>query len=104
MMKKILLMGAMLPTIFLAGCGDGWEIKTYESFPYGNMRTAGHGVEYVREHMMPKKGTKIKVVAPENKPLVKPDVKSEPVVVKDKNVLDSVLNSGEKFFRDLQRK
>ena len=24
--------------------------------------------------------------------------------LKDKNVLDSVLNSGEKFFRDLQRK
>ncbi len=109
-MRKFLLMGAILPAMFLTGCGDGWEMKTYDGFPYDDVRTAGHGVEYVRAHMMPRKGTKIKVVEQKNKPLIAPKTKPAlvtevaPVETKDKNVLDSVLNSGEKFFRDLQRK
>jgi len=91
-MKKFFLIGVMLSALFLTGCGEGWETKIYDGFPYGNVRTAGYGVEYVREHLMPKKGTKIEI--------------EKPAPVKEENKMDAgkVLSSGEKFFRDLQRK
>lgn len=40
----------------LSACGEGWEPKRYEGFPYMNERTAGPGVEYVRARMLPEKG------------------------------------------------
>ena len=44
----------------LMGCGDGWEVvRTTDVFPYGNQRTAGSGVMYVRAKMMPKKDLKL---------------------------------------------
>ncbi len=99
-MKKILLMGAVLPAMLLVGCGEGWESKLYNGFPYNNIRTAGHGIEYVRENMMPKKGPKIEAMKKETKMIIK-----EPAAPKkEEAVTDNVLNSGEKFFRDLQRK
>lgn len=42
--------------LLLTACGDGWEAhRTTEIFPYGNARTAGSGVVYVRAKMMPEK-------------------------------------------------
>lgn len=42
--------------LLLTGCGDGWEVqRTSEIFPYGNQRTAGSGVMYVRAKMLPEK-------------------------------------------------
>lgn len=42
--------------LLLTACGDGWEAqRTTEVFPYGNQRTAGSGVVYVRAKMMPEK-------------------------------------------------
>lgn len=44
----------------LSGCGDGWEAHlTKTEFPYGNQRTAGSGVVYVRANMMPQKELKV---------------------------------------------
>ncbi len=63
-MKKLLLLGAALPALALAGCGEGWEMKRYDGFPYNNMRTAGSGVEYVRANLMPKRGTVIDIMEP----------------------------------------
>ncbi|MBN8522077.1 MAG: hypothetical protein J0L77_09310 [Alphaproteobacteria bacterium] len=40
----------------LTGCGEGWEAKRYEGFPYMNERTAGPGIEYVRARLLPEKG------------------------------------------------
>ena len=45
-----------LSAIGLAGCGDGYEAVPYYGIPYVEERTAGHGVQYVRAHMLPVKG------------------------------------------------
>jgi len=38
----------------LAGCGEGWEmIRVDNVVPYGNSRTAGTGVAYVRAKLLP---------------------------------------------------
>ncbi|MCB9990961.1 MAG: hypothetical protein H6867_06230 [Rhodospirillales bacterium] len=101
-MRKILVLGMAMPALFLAGCGEGWESKLYNGFPYGNIRTAGHGVEYVRANMMPEKGPVIKAVEPEHKKIVAPE--PPPIVKEEKSDTDKLINSGEKFFRDMQRK
>lgn len=49
---KYLVLAAPLA---LAACGDGWEMTRTEQFPYGNQRTAGTGVAYVRAKLLPKK-------------------------------------------------
>ncbi len=56
-MRKALLRLIMLFAPFmLSACGEGWVAqKTSTYFPYGNQRTAGTGVVYVRAKMMPEK-------------------------------------------------
>ena len=57
----------MVP-LFLAGCGDGWEAqRTTDIVPYGNTRTAGSGVVYVRAKMLPEK----KIVVEQSEPEIK---------------------------------
>ncbi len=92
-MKKFLLLGAAVPVLFLAGCGDGWEMKPYHNTPYDGDRTAGTGVEYVRAHMMPEKGPVIKpaAAAPVAPP---PPAKTE----------EKAMNEAEKIFHDVQKK
>lgn len=44
--------------LILASCGEdsGWEMQlTNTVFPYGNQRTAGSGVMYVRAKLLPEK-------------------------------------------------
>lgn len=42
--------------LLLTACGEGWEAKLVDqSFPYGNDRTAGSGVVYVRAKLLPEK-------------------------------------------------
>lgn len=45
--------------ILLTACVDGWEMVRTTDFPYGNQRTAGTGVAYVRAKMMPEKELKL---------------------------------------------
>ena len=55
--------------LFLAGCGDGWEAqRTTDIVPYGNTRTAGSGVVYVRAKMLPEKEIVVEQSEPEIKP------------------------------------
>jgi len=55
---KILALGVSAASILtLAACGEGYEAVPYSSTPYGDTRTAGKGVEYVRIKMMKEKGT-----------------------------------------------
>jgi hypothetical protein len=100
-MRKFLILGLCAPTLFLAGCGEGWEWKLYDGFPYGGIRTAGHGVEYVRANMMPEKGPVIKAAEPKNETIIAPP---PPVKEEEGKSVDKLINSGEKFFRDMQRK
>jgi hypothetical protein len=67
---------AVLTPLALSACGEGWEMKlTNTHFPYGNQRTAGSGVMYVRAHMMPEKELKLKPVARDHAPEAIKEVK-----------------------------
>ena len=49
--------------LLLGACGEGYEMQlTNTHFPYGNERTAGSGVIYVRAKMMPEKNLKLQPV------------------------------------------
>ncbi len=74
--------------LLLTACGEGWETKrTDKIYPYGNKRTAGSGVMYVRAQMMPEKELKLEPVkeveAKEEE--VKPVLKAEEIF-EDANV------------------
>jgi hypothetical protein len=100
------LLGTFVPLFMLSACGDGWQIKAYNNTPYHD-RTAGAGVEYVRAHIFKEKGPKtesikykepVKNAVPEKRPL------EENRNNDTRSVVDRMLNSGEKFFRDLHKK
>lgn len=75
--------------LLLTACGDGWEAqRTTEIFPYGNQRTAGSGVVYVRAKMMPEKELVVEAPAPTSTPEPAP----APVL------------SGDKIFNEAQMK
>lgn len=96
-MKKLILLGAVAPMMFLlTACGEGWEMRPYANTPYQD-RTAGNGVEYVRAHMMPSKGPVVKAAEP------KKEAPPPAAKTKEGNV-DGLINSGEKYFRDIIRK
>lgn len=59
----------------LAACDDNWDVKPYYDIPYTYERTAGHGVEWTRAHLMPQKSIR-------NEPLMKAeDAAKTPVKV-----------------------
>jgi hypothetical protein len=61
--KMLRLSTLCLPLLALAACGEGWEAqKTNTHFPYGNQRTAGYGVVYVRVKMLPEKELKVEPI------------------------------------------
>lgn len=83
-LKQIGLMTLTLLPLTLTACGgEGWEMrKTTTTFPYGNQRTAGSGVEFVRASMMPAKGPVLAAPAPTPTPVVimpEPTPAPEPV-------------------------
>ncbi len=60
MKNSILRLVALSTPLLLGACGEGWEAqRTDQVAPYGNYRTAGTGVAYVRAKMLPKKELKI---------------------------------------------
>ena len=67
---------AIFMTPFLLGaCGEGYDqTRTDQWVPYGNTRTAGTGIAYVKAKMMPKKELNLSSV----KETV--DTKSDPVI------------------------
>ncbi len=82
-LKQLGLMTVALLPLALTACGgEGWELrKTNTTFPYGNQRTAGSGVEWVRASMMPAKGPILEAPqpAPAPAPVVMPEPAPEPV-------------------------
>ncbi len=71
-MNKIIRLAILsAPLLSLTACGEGWEAqKTDAAFPYGNQRTAGTGVAYVRAKMLPEK--ELKVESPAKVEVTKP--------------------------------
>lgn len=60
--RVLILLAAPL---LLTACGEdsGWEMQlTNTVFPYGNQRTAGSGVMYVRAKMLPEKTLSLETV------------------------------------------
>lgn len=60
--------------LLLVGC-DGWEaVRTSNVFPYGNQRTAGSAIMYVRAKLAPPQELKIVPVKRDYAPRVSEDL------------------------------
>lgn len=96
-MTKTLLRSALFLSLFaLTACGEGWEKQlTNTVFPYGNQRTAGSGVMYVRAKMLPRKELKIVPAQRDRKPLVRVMPEEQP---------DTEVKDMEPVFRKKQEK
>lgn len=103
--KPILL---VVPVLMLSACGDGWEAVSYSGFPYNNIRTAGHGVAYVRANLLPGRGPVIEAAQEENEMIIelpKAEPMPEPAPEPDKSdEAMGVLNALDKAFNKEQRK
>ena len=99
-LKRFGLMTLTLLPLALTACGgEGWEMrKTTTTFPYGNQRTAGSGVEYVRANMMPAKGPVLE--APKPAVVEPPPPAPEPVVEPE----PEPVNPADPVFNKMQRK
>lgn len=76
--SRIKILAFCAAPLLLAGCGDGWEMQlTNTHFPYGNQRTAGSGVMYVRDNMMPQKDLNLKPVSSPRSPEAVEETKVE---------------------------
>lgn len=75
--KSILRLAVCAAPLLLVGCGDGWEAQRTDTYlPYGNERTAGTGVVYVRAKMLQEKDLKLE---PEMEPVAVEEKPAEPV-------------------------
>src|SRR5690606_11650870 len=88
MRRTVLTLATAAPLFLLAAC-DGYEMRLYDGFPYGNQRTAGHGVEYVLAKMMPKQGPVLEQAAPAPAPVPAPEPEPELPVTKADEVFDT---------------
>ncbi|MFP4098507.1 MAG: hypothetical protein ACLFU1_06945 [Alphaproteobacteria bacterium] len=81
-MSKSLLRLAILSTpLVLTACGEGWEAQRTDSYmPYGNSRTAGTGVAYVRAKLLPQKKLVVEPVMSEVEAQPEPEVEMAEVV------------------------
>ena len=81
--RSLALMTGVVSVLTLSACGEGWVPQKYMGFPYGNERTAGPGVEYVRARLLPEKG-----------PILVPVETPAPQVIKDAEpLLEQKLNA-----------
>ncbi|MBI1301820.1 MAG: hypothetical protein GC137_09220 [Alphaproteobacteria bacterium] len=97
----------ILSTLSLGACGEGWEMqRTEEYLPYGNSRTAGSGVVYVRAKLLPKKELNIEPAQEvvEEKPVFE-EKAPEPEVAEEVRVdeVEPVLDA-EEIFKEAQTK
>ncbi|MCK6418780.1 MAG: hypothetical protein L6Q57_07580 [Alphaproteobacteria bacterium] len=78
-MNRFLALAVMASSLLLTACGDEWEWKlTTSVFPYGNQRTAGSGVIYVRKVMAQEKDLKLEPVTPKAEEKKEEEKKEEP--------------------------
>lgn len=61
--KSLKFVCALSALCVLPGCLEGWQVVyTKDILPYGNSRTAGSGVMYVRGGLMPAKFLNLKTL------------------------------------------
>lgn len=68
--RKYLVLASLAAPLFLAACGEGYEIRAYHGTPYAKNpfeegRTAGSGVEYVRASLMPRRELNVVMEQPD---------------------------------------
>lgn len=93
MSKKPFLLGGLLlaSTLTLSACGEGFVTEDYYGVPYGEERTAHHGVAYVRAKMAPPAGPVVEQKAdimPEQKEVV-PALAGTQVPEEEPEVMDA---------------
>jgi hypothetical protein len=99
--KNSLKLTLCLIPLALTAC-EGWvPVYTSDIFPYGNKRTAGSGVMYVRESMLPAKELKVEVPEEAVKEEVNP-VEAEPEV--EDALEEMVTDEAHDAFMDAQAK
>ena len=60
MRRHLLKFLIVLSPLVLTACGEGWEmVRITDLAPYGNSRTAGSGIAYVRMNLAPPQDLKI---------------------------------------------
>lgn len=96
--KYVLLAAPFL----LTACGEGWEMVRTEQFPYGNQRTAGTGVAYVRAKMLPEK--ELKIESPATAPVVAPPPPMSEPLPKQPDMTPDTGKGMEKVFQKEQSK
>lgn len=98
MPRSFLRLSVLSMPLFLAACGDGFEAQKTQSFtPYGNSRTAGSGVVYVRAQLLPQKELKLE-------PELKVSEPAEAVVTPMPEEKTEPTLNAEKIFKDAQTK
>ncbi len=79
--SKLVCLAVFISPLFLAACGQGWEPVRTDAFPYGNKRTAGTGVAYVRAKMLPQKELKLEPAPAAPAPAPKAETPAPPAAV-----------------------
>lgn len=98
MSRSFLRMSLLTLPLFLGACGEGWEAQKTTSYkPYGNYRTAGSGVVYVRAKLLPKKDLNLE------SELKKPSRNLEPVPAESVEEVTTSLKADE-IFNEAQSK
>jgi hypothetical protein len=100
MSKSLLRLALLFAPLALTACGEGWEVQRVSDYgAYGNNRTAGTGVAYVRAKMLPKKEIVADFVA---EPVME-EIKVEAEVAKPMEEPAPVL-AAEEIFTEAQQK
>lgn len=95
-LNSIIVVFACAGALFLSACGDDYEVVRYTGSPYGNERTAGGGVAFVRAKMMPEKGPVLKGLEIPEELKAGESVEPKPV--------DKFPKEAEELFKRMQKK
>lgn len=103
--KRLGLMTVILLPLALTACGgEGWQMQPTKRLPYGNERTAGSGVEYVRASMMPAKGPVLEPAKPAEAAPPAPPPPPPPAPEPELDEPEEPMVPADKVFNNIQRK
>ena len=87
--------------LLLGACGEGYEsVRTSDSFPYGNERTAGSTIAYVQAKLMPERTLNLE---PVSRPVAPKVIQAKPVE-ETKEILDDLETEMDEIFEAAQKK
>ena len=105
MTRHIRLIAMLCLPLALTACGEGWEMQLSNTvFPYGNQRTAGSGVVYVRAKMLPEKDVKLEPAATAEAPAAEVKVEEAAPAATPEQKEEKALEELRDMFRKRQQK